>query len=308
MKSRFFYFHLAWTNIIKNRQIYIPYVLSQTLTIMMFYLIHSLSINEGFENGAVGRTMLPVILNLGTGVVAVFSAIFLFYINSFVIKRRKKEVALYHILGLEKKHIMVMMLYETVMISIFSLSLGILLGTLFSRLMFLILVKMIGISTSLYFEIPLKSVVLTMKIYIILFIATYIYNIFQIKTTNPITLLYEKNHGEKEPKVKWLLTLLGIIFLLSGYALALLIEDPGVAMVLFFFAVILVILGTYLLFTTGSIALLKILKKNKHFYYQTHHFIPISQMIYRMKQNAVGLASICILCTCILVMMSSTIY
>ena len=302
--KHFFYFRLALTNIKKNAKIYFPYLLTSTFTVMMFYVIHSLSVNTSLVESS---KTAPIVLQLGTWVVVIFSVIFLFYINSFLIKRRKKEIALYNILGLEKKHMMIMMFCETLLTTLFSLVGGILMGALFSQLMFLILVNLSHIQTVISFEIPMQTIIITVLIYGIIFFIAFLFNAVQITLSNPIELLKGGQTGEKEPKTKWLITIIGLLTLGTGYFLAQTIEDPLSAMSLFFVAVILVIIGTYCLFTAGSIAILKALKKNKHFYYQTRHFTSVSQMIYRMKQNAVGLASICILCTCILVMISSTV-
>ena len=200
-----------------------------------------------------------------------------------------------------------MMAYETIFTTLISLILGILFGALFSKLMFLLLVNLSQIQTAIIFEIPQSTIFLTLTVYGIIFFAAYLFNVIQIKLANPIELLRGGEHGEREPKTKWLFTLVGILTLGGGYYLAQTIEDPMDALTLFFVAVVLVIIGTYCLFTAGSIVILKMLKKNKRFYYQTRHFTSVSQMIYRMKQNAVGLASICVLCTCILVMISSTV-
>lgn len=302
--KKFFYPRLALSNIRKNAKIYLPYLLTSTFTVMMCYVIHSLAVNQSLKETSMTA---PVVLMLGTWVVIFFSVIFLFYVNSFLIKRRKKEIALYNILGMEKKHVMIMMLYETIFTTIVSLVLGILFGAVFSKLMFLLLVNVSQIQTAITFEIPQSTILLTVTVYGAIFFAAYLFNVIQIKLANPIELLRGGNSGEKEPKVKWLFTLIGFITLGGGYYLAQTIEDPMDALSLFFVAVILVIIGTYCLFTSGSIMILKLLKKNKRFYYQTSHFTSVSQMIYRMKQNAVGLASICILCTCILVMISSTV-
>ncbi len=306
MKS-FFYPRLALTNIKKNGKVYIPYLLSSAFTVMMFYLIYSLSVNSGVLKMDVGASTMSMILGLGVYVVIIFSVIFLFYINSFIIKRRKKEVALYNILGMEKKHVMIMMFCETLVTTFISLAGGILLGVLFSKLMFLLLVKLVGFSTAISIGISTDAIVKTILIYTPIFMVSYLFNVIQIKLANPIELLRGGQSGEKEPKIKWLLTIIGFLTLGGGYFIAQTIEDPATAILLFFVAVILVIIGTYCLFTAGSIAILKMLKANKHFYYQTKHFTSVSQLIYRMKQNAVGLASICILCTCILVMLSSTV-
>ena len=302
--KKFFYPRLALSNIRKNAKIYLPYLLTSTFTVMMCYVIHSLAVNQSLRNTS---STAPVVLMLGTWVVIFFSVIFLFYVNSFLIKRRKKEIALYNILGMEKKHVMIMMFCETIFTTVVSLVLGILFGAIFSQLMFLILVNVSHIQSAIVFEIPQSSIFLTITVYGIIFFVAYLFNVIQIKLANPIELLRGGEHGEKEPKTKWLFTLVGMITLGAGYYLAQTIEDPMDALSLFFVAVILVIIGTYCLFTAGSIVILKMLKKNKRFYYQTRHFTSVSQMIYRMKQNAVGLASICVLCTCILVMISSTV-
>lgn len=303
----FFYSRLAMTNIKKNAQIYYPYLLTSSFTVMMFYLIHSLSMNPGFVNEKVGATMLPFILELGTYIVIIFAFIFLFYVNSFMMKRRKKEFALYNILGMEKKHVMLILLHETLFMIVFSLILGVLFGIVFSQLMFLCLVKLLKLKTELTFLVPMSSIMMTLKIFLPIFILSYVFNVLQIQLSKPIELLRSGQAGEKEPKVKWLFTIVGFLCLGSGYYIAQSIEDPLNAMIWFFVAVILVIVGTYGVFTSGSIMILKMLKKNKKYYYQTNHFTSVSQMLYRMKQNAVGLASICILCTCILVMLSSTV-
>lgn len=303
----FFYPRLALRNIRKNAKIYIPYLLTSTFTVAMFYIIHSLSINGAYDDMTVGARTLPIIMELGTYVVIIFAIIFLFYINSFIIKRRKKEVALYNILGMEKKHIMYMMFYETLITSMVSLIVGILFGVVFSKLLFLILIHMAHISTPFDFVIPMESIIRTFLLFIAIYFISYLFNVLQIQLANPMELLRSSQSGEKEPRTKWIMTLLGLVTLGGGYYIAQTIEKPVEAMLLFFVAVVLVIIGTYCLFTAGSITLLKILKRNKRFYYKTRHFTSVSQMIYRMKQNAVGLASICILCTCILVMLSSTV-
>lgn len=301
--KHFFYPRLALSNIKKQAQIYFPYLLTSILTVMMFYLIYSLAYNPGFDDHETTRAVLI----LGAWVVIIFSIIFLFYMNSFLMKRRKKEIALYNILGMEKKHVMVMMFYETLITTLISLVGGILFGIIFNRFMFMFLVYMIHLSTDIILEISFSSMIMTLMVYIPIFFVSYLFNIIQIHMSNPIGLLKGGQSGEKEPKTKWLITIIGILSLGGGYYIAQTIEDPMTAFVLFFVAVVLVIIGTYCLFTSGSIALLKLLKRNKRLYYRTRYFTSLSTMIYRMKQNAVGLASICILCTCILVMMSSTV-
>lgn len=306
MKS-FFYPRLALTNLKKNSKLYFPYLLTSSFTVMMFYLINYLASHKGLEQMATGSSTMQIILNLGIIVMVIFSVIFLFYMNSFLMKRRKKEIALYNILGLEKKHIMIMMLCETIITTLISFVMGFLFGIIFSQLVSLVLIHLMGLSTTLTFHISWSSFLVTVIVFLPIYLASYLIHVIQIQLSNPIELLRGSQSGEKEPKTKWLMTIIGLVTLGLGYYIAITIDDPTTAMVLFFVAVILVIIGTYCLFTAGSITILKLLKKNKHFYYQTKHFTSVSQLIYRMKQNAVGLASICILCTCILVMLSSTV-
>lgn len=298
-----FYLKLALTNIKKNGKIYFPYLITSIFTVMMFYCVKFLGGDNGLRKDSESAAMM---MNLGVYVVIIFSVIFLLYINSFLMKNRKKELGLYNILGMEKRHVMLIIFFETLIVYLISLGFGVLTGVLFSKLMMLILVKILAIHTSIVFSIDMNAILITTLLFSVIFFVSFMINAASIRFSNPIQLLKGGQVGEKEPKTKWLMTLIGVITLGAGYTIALSIEDPITALVLFFVAVVLVIIGTYALFTAGSIVILKILKKNKKYYYQTNHFISVSQMMYRMKQNAVGLASICILCTCILVMITST--
>lgn len=298
-----FYLKLALTNIKKNGKIYFPYLITSIFTVMMFYCVKFLGGDNGLRKDSETAAM---VMNLGVYVVIIFSVIFLLYINSFLMKNRKKELGLYNILGMEKRHVMLIIFIETLIVYLISLGFGVLTGVLFSKLMMLILVKIMAIHTSIVFSIDMNAILITTILFSVIFFVSFMINAASIRFSNPIQLLKGGQVGEKEPKTKWLMTLVGVITLGAGYTIAQTIEDPITALVLFFVAVVLVIIGTYALFTAGSIVILKILKKNKKYYYQTNHFISVSQMMYRMKQNAVGLASICILCTCILVMISST--
>ncbi|MCD7840420.1 MAG: ABC transporter permease, partial [Erysipelotrichaceae bacterium] len=302
-----FYSQLSFSNIKKNRQIYIPYILASAFMVMMHYLMYSLSNDEAIATMKAGGTTTQLILNYGVYVVGIFSIIFLFYMNSFILKRRKKEFALYNILGMEKHHVMLVLLFESLLVMMIAIVLGIIYGLLFNRLIFLIFIKLVHFSTDFTLSFDFSNVLHTCFIFVPLFLSAYLFNALQIRLSHPIELLRGGQTGEKEPKVKWLILIIGIITLCAGYILAQTIEDPGMAIGLFFGAVILVMIGTYCLFTSGSIAILKLLKNNRHYYYQTKHFVSVSQLLYRMKQNAVGLASICLLCTCILVIFSSTV-
>lgn len=304
--NRIFYPKLAVNNLVKNAQTYIPYLLTSIGTIMTFYNMRFLVVAKDIGNLS-DSASLRAILSLGAGVIAVFSVIFLFYTNSFLIKRRKKEFGLFNILGMEKKHIARIMFWETLFASVISLCVGLMAGILFSKLMILLLFKIISFEVTFGFEIPIGAVIYTTVLFGGIFILNLIYNISQVVRSKPIELLQGGNVGEKEPKTNWLLASIGAVSLGIAYYIALTTESPLAALQLFFVAVVLAMIGTHCLFTAGSIALLKMLRKNKRYYYQSKHFIPVSGMIYRMKQNATGLANICILSTAVIIMLSTTV-
>lgn len=300
-----FYPKLAANNIRKNSKTYIPYILTCIFTAAMYYIIHSLSNNEGIST-LVGSETISITLGLGNRITAIFAIIFLFYTNSFLIKRRKKEFGLFNILGMEKKHLLRVIGYETLYIALISLTLGITIGILLDKLMYLSVLKMMEVEILLGFYISWSSILSTIILFSVIFFIIFINSLRQVHISNPIELLKSSNLGEKEPKTKWFMAILGFICLGVGYYIALTTKNPVMAITLFFVAVILVIIGTYLIFTAGSIAFLKLLRKNKKYYYNVKHFTSVAGMIYRMKQNAVGLANICILSTMVLVMISST--
>lgn len=300
------YPRLAFDNIRKNARTYIPYILTCAFAVAMFYIMKSLSLNEGIENVQGGNT-IAYILNLGTYIIAIFVCIFLFYTNSFLMKNRKKEFGLFNILGMEKRHISKIIGFESLYVSLISFSTGIFTGIVLDKLMYLMILKFMKAEIPLGFYISKNAIVSTVIIFGILFSLIFLNSLRMIHLSKPIELLKGGNTGEKEPKAKWLFALAGIIFLGAGYYIAVTTKNPVKALLLFFIAVVLVILGTYLIFTAGSIAFLKILKANKRYYYKTNHFISISGMIYRMKQNAVGLANICVLSTMVLVTLAPTV-
>ena len=285
---------------------YIPFVLSCILTIMMYYMVSSLSMNPNMMN-MIGGDVMQQILSLGIYVITVFAVIFLFYTNSFLIKRRKREFGLFNILGMEKKHLSIVIALESIIVFLVSMVLGIGIGILLDKAFYLLIAKMLNASIALGFYISYQSIVNSIILFLIIFVLMYLFSLIQINLSNPIELLHGDQHGEKEPKTKWLLALIGLICLGTGYYMSVSIQDPVTAFAFFMVAVILVVIGTYMLFTAGSIVILKLLRKNKRYYYKTNHFISVSNMIYRMKQNAVGLGNICILSTMVLVMLSTTI-
>lgn len=300
------YRKLAVTNIKNNRRTYVPYIITCVITVMMFYIIYGLTMNKGI-GGVPGEVTFREMLSMGVSIVGIFSAIFLFYTNSFLIKQRKKEIGIYNVLGLGKRHIAKMLTVEMLIIALISLVGGILGGMCFGKLVFLIMLKILHFDAHMEFAIEPKAIVGTILLFSGIFLVSLLFNFFQISLANPIELLHGSNQGEKEPKTKIIMTIIGIVSLGIGYYLALSTESVMNALGYFFVAVILVIIGTYALFTAGSIAFLKMLRKNKNYYYKTKHFTSVSGMMYRMKQNAVGLGNICILSTMVLIMLSTTL-
>ena len=298
------YGKLAVTNLKNNGKSYLPYVLASAFSVMMYFIMDNLYRNRSLvEKGS----PLAIMLSYAAAVLLIFSVIFLFYINSFLIKRRKKELGIYNILGMEKGHLAKMLFLESVMTTAASIIGGILAGILFGKLVYLILLKILHMGGKIEYRVSLASAGMTTILFGVIFILIFLYNLFQMKISNPIELLRGGNTGEREPKTKWIMTIIGIFCLAGGYYIALTTKEPLAALGKFFVAVILVIVGTYFLFMAGSIAFLKILRNKKSYYYKMKHFTAVSGMIYRMKQNAVGLANICILSTMVLVMVSMTV-
>lgn len=300
------YFKLAKTNLSNNKPFYIPYIISSIITVAMLYMMSFLSDNKGL-NRIMGADSLASIFRLGVGIIVIFSYIFLFYTNSFIIKRRKKEIGVYNILGMEKRHLSKVLFVETIYSAIISLVCGIIVGIAFSKFILMVLYGIMGIHKTVEFFVNIHGIILCVVSFGILFLLTFLYNFMQIKLANPIELLRGTNVGEREPKTKIFMTIVGVVCLAIAYYIAITTENPLKVLTLFFVAVLLVIIGTFALFTAGSIALLKLLRNNKKFYYNKRHFMAVSGMLYRMKQNAAGLASICILSTMVLVVISTTV-
>lgn len=300
------YRKLAFINMKNNRQFYLPYLLTGMLSAMMFYSMRAMQGNSGLDNVR-GAMQLKTILTLGLGVIGIFVCILLFYTNSFIMKRRKKELGVYNILGMEKKHMARVLFWETLTTFVLSVGGGLILGIAFNKLLTMLLYRITGLSESIPFYISGWGCMQTIELFGLIYLATLFYNFMQVKLANPVELLRSGNTGEREPKTKLLLAVFGVLCLAAAYYIAITTEDIMSVLGLFFVAVLLVIVGTYALFTAGSIAFLKLLRSNKNYYYQTKHFTSVSGMIYRMKQNAVGLANICILSTMVLVMVSTTV-
>ena len=305
MRKRFLYMRLALSNLWKNRQTYLSFFLSSVCTIFVFYTFTMIALNDGIRKMP-GASPLQVMMVLGAIVVALFALIFLFYANSFLIKRRKKELGLYAILGLEKKHIARILFHEMTALLIVSLITGIGLGIALSKLMFLLVQALMHIPTPIVFQVNQIPLLMTAGLFAAVFFCLLLYNRLQVHLSSPVNLLKGQQKGEREPKTRWLLTLIGIAAMGAGYWLAITVGNPLQALSIFFIAVILVIIGTYALFTAGSVAFLKMLRRNKGYYYKPRNFISVSGMIYRMKQNAAGLAGICILSTMAIITIGTT--
>lgn len=299
------YLKLSVNGIKKNKKLYLPYLITCICMVMMFYLIDYLAVSPQFAKIKGGDTM-QMILGFGSGVISIFSLILLYYTNSFLIRRRQREFGLYHILGMGKIDLVKIMVLENLIISVLTIAGGIVGGFLFSKLGELLAAKILGSNAGLSMKISVPALVATALLFLAIFALIMLRMIVSVYRLKPVELLRSEKTGEKPPKANWIFAVIGLLLLGVAYYLSLTIKDPLAAMVWFMVAVVLVILATYLLFIAGSVAFCKMMQKKKGYYYKTNHFISISSMIYRMKRNGAGLASICILSTMVLVMVSST--
>ena len=258
------YIKIALQNIRKNAKVYVPYILTCLGTVAMYYMIGFLSYHEGIDQIFGGGYVRSIML-MGVWVTAIFAVLFLFYTNSFLMKRRKKEFGLYNILGMEKKHLSRVMLYETVVIAAISLVGGVLAGILLSKLMILVLMKIFNLNQPIGFMVSTRAIGSSLQLFGVIFLLLFLNSLRQIHLAKPIELLRGGEVGEKEPKTNWITAILGLLCLGSGYYISLTIENPLMTLMLFFVAVVLVIMGTYLLFISGSIAILKLLRRWKRF-------------------------------------------
>ncbi|MFV0351774.1 MAG: FtsX-like permease family protein [Oscillospiraceae bacterium] len=300
-----FYIKLCFSNFRRNKSTFIPYLIACSTSVGSFFSMLALTLNPDMQK-IPGAGSLLMILGLGCIILAIFCSILIFYTNGFLIKRRKKELGLYSILGMSKANLVILLFFESLFTSLLSLIAGLLGGSLLTRLFFLLLLQVLQMPSSIAFSLQPVSFIYTALFFIVIFGLTFLVNILQIRLANPINLMSSSNKGEKEPRAFWPLTVIGVLALAGGYFIALYYTRPLEALLMFFVAVLLVILGTYCLFTSGSIALLKHPKKRKSYYYTPQHFISTSNMIYRMKQNAAGLATICILSCMVLSVVATT--
>ena len=304
--NKLFYPKLAASNIKKNGKAYFPYIITAIITVAVFYIMRSLSLNPGIKDLTRGSEFIGEMMGFGCWIVGFFALIFLFYTNGFLMKRRRREFGLFNILGMEKRHISKVVALESIYILLISLLFGLGLGIALDKLMFLCIAKVVRADVVFGFFISPEAIINTLLLFAVIFLLVFLNSLRNIHLSKPIELLQSKSTGEREPRARLIIAILGILCLAGGYYISVTTKDIMTAITLFFVAVILVIIGTYLIFTAGSITLLKLLRKNKRYYYKTKHFLSVSGMIYRMKQNAVGLANICVLSTFVLVMLSST--
>ena len=300
-----FYPRLAWTGIKNNRRLYLPYILTCIGMVAMFYIMLSLSTGE-FLDKMRGGTTLGSVLGLGAGVIGFFAVLFLFYTNSFLIRRRKKEFGLYNILGMGKRNIARVLFSETLILAVVSLVFGLILGAALSKLAELGLAYFVESDAGYDFTVYPTAMGYTVLLFVCIFLLLFFKSVGQVGLSNPVELLHSESVGEKPPKANWVFGVLGIVILAAAYYISVTIEQPVAALGWFFIAVLMVIAATYLLFIAGSVLLCRILQKNKRYYYKPNHFVSVSSMAYRMKRNGAGLASVCILITMVLVMIAST--
>ena len=300
------YFRLAATGMSKNKKFYFPYIFTCFCMVMMYYIIQFLRISDDFRTMRGGESM-QMILEMGTPVIAVFSWILLYYTNSFLIRRRQKEFGLYHILGMGKRELVKILIWENLMTAVISIAGGLLGGILFSKLAELAADRIVGNHLGYKMTIEPKAIYYTVSLFLAIFAVILLRMLIFIFRTKPVDMLKSETAGEKPPKANWILAIVGLIILAGAYWIAVSIEEPMEAMLWFMVAVLMVIVATYLLFIAGSVAFCRLMQKKKNYYYKTRHFVSISSMVYRMKRNGAGLASICILSTMVLVMVSSTV-
>lgn len=305
MKRFFFFPRLAWEGIRKNKRLYIPYLLSCAGMVMMYYILHALSCSPTVLNMR-GGSNVGQFLSIGKFVLAAFSLLFLFYTHSFLTRRRYREFGLYSILGMDRRGIGRVVLWESLMTACISLLVGMGLGVLFSKLAELGLINAIHGEIDYGFRISPEAVKTTPIIFCVIFFLLTLRSLLKVRKSRPLELLRSEQAGEKPPKANYMLAILGLLLLGAAYWSSLSIQSPMTALLLFFAAVIMVIIATYLLFISGSVTLCRMLQKNKRYYYQKQHFVSVSSMAFRMKRNGAGLASICILATMVLVMIAST--
>ena len=299
------YPRLAWQGITKNKRLYLPFLLTCVGMVMMTYILLSLASSPVLKTFP-GGDVMPMILSMGSFVMAAFAVLFLFYTNSFLIRRRNREFGLYNILGMGKGNLARVLAWESVMMALVAIVSGEALGIALGKLFELVLINIVGGDVQMDFTVSVPATAMTAILYLGIFALLFLRSLVTVCRTNAAALLRSEACGEKPPKANWVFGLAGFLILGAAYYIAVTIKQPLTALAVFFIAVLMVIAATYLIFISGSVVLCRALQKNKRYYYQKNHFISVSSMAYRMKRNGAGLASICILATMVLVMLSST--
>lgn len=297
---------LALDGIRKNKQLYVPYIFGGAIMSGITYIMHFLSSDRILDSIKKGARTLGTFLPLAGWITAIFSVIFLFYTNSFIIKRRSRELGLYNVLGMDKKNIAKVMAIESIAVAIMSIGAGLIFGISFSKLAEAALLKALGEKVGFAIYVHFPAVAITGAVFGGIYLLLLFNSLIRVAVSKPASLIMNEKAGEKEPKGNAVLAVIGLALLIGAYIISLSIKSPLNAMMLFFVAVIMVIVATYLLFIAGSVTLCRLLKKNKNYYYNPKHFVSVSSMSYRMKRNGAGLASICILSTMVLVTVTAT--
>ena len=300
------YLKLALDGVRKNHRLYFPYILIGSVMVMMHYILAALSSTpmlQQFEGGGFLRTMLP----LGVWIIAAFAVVFLFYCSNFIIRQRNRELGLFSVLGMSRKNLSLLMLTENLLTAGASIAIGLLLGIALEKLAEAGMVRLIAEEVSYELRIDGIALLKTIAIFTAIYLLIMLWTMVKVWHTDPVHLLQSASEGEKTPKANWFLGLAGIVLLIWAYYMAATIQQPMEAILTFFRAVVMVIIATYLLFIAGSVLLCRLLQRNKRYYYKPNHFVSVATMVYRMKRNGAGLASICILLTVVLVMLSSTL-
>ena len=303
--KRSLYPRLAWNGMKNNKRLFVPYILAAAGTAAVFYIMFFLS-TGGIPEGMRGAASAEIALGLGVFVIVIFSLIFLFYCNGFLVRRRYREFGLYSILGMNRRNISRVLAWETLFTAVFSILGGVFLGVLLSKLAELGFVRAVGGEPDYVLRISVSALLYMLLYFGGIFVLIYISSLIKLHRSTAIDLVGSESRGEKPPKANPVLGIAGVIILIAAYYLAVSIENPISAFTTFFIAVVMVIVGTYLVFISGSVLLCRLLQKNKSYYYKPQHFVSVSSMAYRMKRNGAGLASICILATMVLVMVTST--
>ena len=296
---------LAVSNLKKNRTLYIPFSIATITMMVITYILMALSTNKTILQSNGGSTVVTA-LGFGVVIMLLVSTLTMIYANGFVMKNRSKEFGLYSILGLGRSQIQLLQVVEMLLFAVMNLIVGLVLGVLFNRLAFALLLKAMRFNVPISYEFQIASVIFIGILFSGIFVFLMILNAIKIRVSRPLELLREKKSGEKTGRFLSIRALIGVAILGSAYYISQSIESPIKALGWFFVAVILVVIATYILFDAGSIALLRFLKNRKTFYYRPINFISVSNLIFRMRKNAMGLASICILSTMVLVTLGTT--